>query len=605
MCVYAGILVWANRSAALPADHPLAVLVVAYSMLVMNTVHFLDRPGYADAATKAKTKLQGIRCLELLIFIASFGFSLHRAFAATDIRCGSDQSDGDAGDWFFRERKIYLFQLVAAIFIHFVIIFCHPTINRLLFRTPNRQMVRFGSEANGEALQLNPSMGLSQVMVVLGGAVVASAMLRVEELQDANDFVALRKLGSGSYGVVLLMVEVVREGRPVPEHERRQFAMKVLSKKPTKGGRLPGLRLPADLAEAERDIYRRIWKEQEQLDAGMYRCGHPCIVRLYFFCRWEAGRQFTLPTMEVGTEVGTQVVTDTHGGKEFHLGLMMEYCPRGSLEDYAIRYLNRNSRKPDFEWFVLLRRFLAEVLLALDYLHRIKNVVYRDLKLDNVLVVNGEGGPHVKIGDFGFSKAIGMTTTEATSLAGTPYWAAPEMIRQAHGGRRLHLDTAAHKSLDVYSFGTLAFALSYGYPYLPDPEEGHKKGNPASHPRCAGPPCNCYTGAGATAQTARVAQSAELNSPIAQRCEGCSTLSTLEKRFPTFLGNASITDLVKKCVSVRSFERPTTEHLRNHALFTQAFDDELSGADRCVDPAIDFTKLLRMEQSTDLRGCEP
>merc|ERR1740121_683485 len=117
------------------------------------------------------------------------------------------------------------------------------------------------------------------------------------------------------------MVEVVREGRPVQESERRHFAMKILSKKPVKGGRLPGLRLPADLAEAERDVYRRIWKEQEQLDEGTTRCGHPFIVRLHFFCRWDQGRQFTLPAIDAGSEVGTQVVTDMHGGKEFHLGL--------------------------------------------------------------------------------------------------------------------------------------------------------------------------------------------------------------------------------------------------------------------------------------------
>jgi len=46
--------------------------------------------------------------------------------------------------------------------------------------------------------------------------------------------------------------------------------------------------------------------------------------------------------------------------------------------------------------------YAAEILCALDYLHS-KNIVYRDLKPENLLL-DKEG--HLKITDFGFAKKL-------------------------------------------------------------------------------------------------------------------------------------------------------------------------------------------------------
>ncbi|KAJ3300997.1 Serine/threonine kinase, partial [Gonapodya sp. JEL0774] len=68
--------------------------------------------------------------------------------------------------------------------------------------------------------------------------------------------------------------------------------------------------------------------------------------------------------------------------------------------------------------------YAVEVLLGLEYLHQ-NNIVYRDLKLDNLLLT-ADG--HVKIADYGLCKenmSFGSTTN---TFCGTPEFMAPEIL---------------------------------------------------------------------------------------------------------------------------------------------------------------------------------
>lgn len=78
------------------------------------------------------------------------------------------------------------------------------------------------------------------------------------------------------------------------------------------------------------------------------------------------------------------------------LYLVTEYCDGGDLFDYL-----KKKGKPFRE--AEGRRIAGEILLALEHIHSL-GVVYRDLKLENVLLdLDG----HVRIADFGLSKLLG------------------------------------------------------------------------------------------------------------------------------------------------------------------------------------------------------
>jgi len=105
---------------------------------------------------------------------------------------------------------------------------------------------------------------------------------------------------------------------------------------------------------------------------------------------------------------------------ENELFLTQELCVGGDLFD-------RLDKQPDFHYTEAgCARLIKQIISSVSYLHS-KDIVHRDLKLENFLFQDDSNVSELKMIDFGLSKHFveGEVQHEAV---GTPYTVAPEVI---------------------------------------------------------------------------------------------------------------------------------------------------------------------------------
>lgn len=210
-----------------------------------------------------------------------------------------------------------------------------------------------------------------------------------------SDFEPIKVLGQGSYGKVLLVREI---------STGRLFAQKQLKKASL---------IINDTNEVHKTNYQRTLNEKTILE----KVNHPNIVRLYY-------------------------AFQDHN----KVYLILEYLDGGELFHHLAqqRYLSEKDAS----------YYIAQIIVALRYLHLNLKVIYRDLKPENCML-NLDG--NLVLTDFGLSKV--STDDKKHSMIGTAQYMAPEVIK----GEEYDF------SVDWWSLGCVSFDMLTGGP----PFTGH------------------------------------------------------------------------------------------------------------------------------------
>ncbi|KAL4168017.1 hypothetical protein KRP22_011424 [Phytophthora ramorum] len=208
-----------------------------------------------------------------------------------------------------------------------------------------------------------------------------------------GDYVVTSKLGSGSFAVVY---------KGYHKTSKTPVAIKALSL---------------------HKLNRKLLENLEMEIAIMRQIDHPNVVKLYEIKK-----------------------TDKH------MYLILEYCAGGDLQQFMRRRQQESGDKSRLLREDVARHFLRELAKGMQCLWQ-HNLIHRDLKPQNLLLVEDSPTSALKIADFGFARHL-ASTSMAETLCGSPLYMAPEILRfQKYDAKA-----------DLWSVGTILFEMLAGRP---------------------------------------------------------------------------------------------------------------------------------------------
>lgn len=158
--------------------------------------------------------------------------------------------------------------------------------------------------------------------------------------------------------------------------------------------------------------------------------------------------------------------------------VIIEYCNGGNLFDYK-KFYEKTTKTTLNEFFI--QKIIRQIADGLEFMHS-KNVVHRDIKLENILInfnkfpnyaIKGNLPKKVKldevtlndsftlkIADLGYSKDLESSSLGSTIL-GTPLNMSPDIVSNYMAKEG---DSKYNTSVDLWSLGTITYQLLTGKP---------------------------------------------------------------------------------------------------------------------------------------------
>ena len=133
---------------------------------------------------------------------------------------------------------------------------------------------------------------------------------------------------------------------------------------------------------------------------------------------------------------------------EIFIYLVMEECRGGELFNVLSKRTKNSNMYTEREAALIFKQIMSAIL----YCHK-NGVCHRDLKPENILFENWQQDSYVKLIDFGLSKLFTPSNNKMSSIVGTVYYMAPEVINGTY-----------NEKCDIWSAGIILFVLLSGVP---------------------------------------------------------------------------------------------------------------------------------------------